>query len=147
MLEFEKGNRQDLVDQSKAEIEILLDYLPQQLSENEIFEIIKQTAVEVGANSIKDMAGVRPGRRSPTGGLDALGAGQHGLVRRDNPGGCYPGSAADPTEVPGRSPSPSGTASSRCWRKASNRPVLKHGPRSLTCVRAGGCEAHEAQVT
>ena len=58
MLEFEKGNRQDLVDQSKAEIEILLDYLPQQLSENEIFEIIKQTAVEVGANSIKDMGKV-----------------------------------------------------------------------------------------
>ena len=28
MLEFEKGNRQDLVDQSKAEIEILLNYLP-----------------------------------------------------------------------------------------------------------------------
>lgn len=64
MLEFEKGNRQDLVDQSKAEIEILLDYLPQQLSEDEIFEIIKQAAVEVGANSIKDMgkvmAAVRP---------------------------------------------------------------------------------------
>ena len=64
MLEFEKGNRQDLVDQYKAEIEILLDYLPQQLSEDEIFEIIKQAAVEVGANSIKDMgkvmAAVRP---------------------------------------------------------------------------------------
>ena len=51
MLEFEKGNRQDLVDQYKAEIEILLDYLPQQLNENEIFEIIKQTAVEVGGSS------------------------------------------------------------------------------------------------
>ena len=36
MLEFEKGNRQDLVDQNKAEIEILLNYLPQQLSEEEI---------------------------------------------------------------------------------------------------------------
>ncbi len=66
MLEFEKGNRQDLVDQSKAEIEILLDYLPQQLSEDEIFEIIKQTAVEVGANSIKDMGKVMTAVRPRT---------------------------------------------------------------------------------
>ena len=33
MLEFEKGNRQDLIDQNKCEIKILLGYLPQQLSE------------------------------------------------------------------------------------------------------------------
>jgi hypothetical protein len=42
---------------------------------------------------------------------------------------------------------PSGSAASRCWRKAFNRPVLKHGPRSLTCMRAGGWQTHEAQVT
>ncbi len=66
MLEFEKGNRQDLVDQSKAEIEILLDYLPQQLSEDEIFDIIKQTAIEVGANSIKDMGKVMSAVRPKT---------------------------------------------------------------------------------
>ncbi len=36
MLEFEKGNRQDLVDQCNTELEILLEYLPQQLSEEEI---------------------------------------------------------------------------------------------------------------
>ena len=67
MLEFEKGNRQDLVDQSKAEIEILLNYLPQQLSEEEIKDIIKQgeirqiieeSAIEAGASSIKDMGKV-----------------------------------------------------------------------------------------
>lgn len=33
MFEFEKGNRQDLVEDNKAEIKILLGYLPQQLSE------------------------------------------------------------------------------------------------------------------
>ncbi len=66
MLEFEKGNRQDLVDQNKAEIEILLDYLPQQLSEDEIFEIIKQAAIEVGANSIKDMGKVMSAVRPRT---------------------------------------------------------------------------------
>jgi uncharacterized protein YqeY len=58
MLEFEKGNRQDLVDQHKAEIEILLRYLPQQLGEEEIKQIVKESAEEVGANSIKDMGKV-----------------------------------------------------------------------------------------
>ncbi len=57
-LEFEKGNRQDLVDKSNEEIEILLGYLPQQLSEQEIIDIIQQAAVEMGANSIKDMGKV-----------------------------------------------------------------------------------------
>ena len=42
---------------------------------------------------------------------------------------------------------PSGTAASRCWQKTFNRPVLKHGPRSLTCMRVGGWKTHEAQVT
>ena len=53
--EFEKGNRQDLIDKANAEIEILLSYLPQQLSEDEIYEIVRVTATEVGANSMKDM--------------------------------------------------------------------------------------------
>jgi len=58
LVEFEKGNRQDLVDKCNAEIEILFEYLPQQLTEEEIFEIVRQAAVEVGANSIKDMGKV-----------------------------------------------------------------------------------------
>ncbi|HEY5575373.1 MAG TPA: GatB/YqeY domain-containing protein [Clostridiaceae bacterium] len=58
VLEFEKGNRQDLVDQTKAEIEILLNYLPQQLSESEISDIVRKTVDEMGANSMKDMKAV-----------------------------------------------------------------------------------------
>jgi hypothetical protein len=34
-------------------------------------------------------------------------------------------------------------ATSRCWRKAVNEPVLKHGPRSLTCTRVGGWKTHK----
>ena len=64
MLEFEKGNRQDLVDEAKAEIEILLGYLPQQLSEKEILQIVKETATQIGADNMKDMgklmSAVRP---------------------------------------------------------------------------------------
>lgn len=56
--DFEKGNRQDLVVQTNKEIEILLEYLPQQLTEEEIAEIIKGAVDEVGANSIKDMGKV-----------------------------------------------------------------------------------------
>jgi uncharacterized protein YqeY len=58
ILEFEKGNRQDLVDKNNAEIEILFEYLPQQLTEEEILVMIQEAAVEVGANSIKDMGRV-----------------------------------------------------------------------------------------
>lgn len=54
LVEFEKGNRQDLVDQCKAEIDILLKYLPQQLDEEEIRKIIIESAEQVGANSIKN---------------------------------------------------------------------------------------------
>ncbi|WP_138204759.1 GatB/YqeY domain-containing protein [Haloimpatiens lingqiaonensis] len=53
--EFKKGNRQDLVDDTEKEIQILMNYLPQQLTQEEIFKIIKASADEVGANSIKDM--------------------------------------------------------------------------------------------
>ncbi|GAA0126763.1 MULTISPECIES: GatB/YqeY domain-containing protein [Clostridium] len=53
--EFKNGNRQDLVDSTNAEIEILLDYLPQQLTEDEIRKIVVKSAEEIGANSIKDM--------------------------------------------------------------------------------------------
>ncbi|MDI6704792.1 MAG: GatB/YqeY domain-containing protein [Bacillota bacterium] len=56
--DFRKGNRQDLVEKNEREIEILQEYLPQQLSEEEIEEIVKQTINEVGANSIRDMGKV-----------------------------------------------------------------------------------------
>ncbi|WP_315116859.1 GatB/YqeY domain-containing protein [uncultured Clostridium sp.] len=55
ILEFKKGNRQDLVDESEEEIKILLSYLPQQLTEDEIVEIVRQAIEELGASSIKDM--------------------------------------------------------------------------------------------
>lgn len=58
LLEFERGNRQDLIDKTNAEIEILLGYLPQQLSEEEILQIIKEAALEVGASNIKEMGKV-----------------------------------------------------------------------------------------
>ena len=53
--DFNKGQRQDLVELTEKEISILLDYLPQQLTESELQEIVKEAIEEVGANSIKDL--------------------------------------------------------------------------------------------
>lgn len=53
--EFKKGNRQDLVDQTNDEIEILLKYLPGQLSDEELKEIIKKVIDENEITSMKDI--------------------------------------------------------------------------------------------
>ena len=45
--EFEKGGRQDLIDKTETEIKILSKYLPEQLSEEEIVNIINQVFEEV----------------------------------------------------------------------------------------------------
>ncbi|KOC47410.1 GatB/YqeY domain-containing protein [Clostridium botulinum] len=58
LVDFENGNRQDLVDEAKSEIEILLEYLPKQLTEDEIAEIVRQIICETGASSAKDMGKV-----------------------------------------------------------------------------------------
>lgn len=53
--EFAKGQRQDLVEQTEKEMEILLQYLPKQLTEDEIKEIVIETVKEVNASSMKDI--------------------------------------------------------------------------------------------
>ena len=53
--DFKKGQRQDLVELTEKEINILLDYLPQQLTESELEKIVKEAIEEVGANSVKDI--------------------------------------------------------------------------------------------
>ena len=53
--EFKKGNRQDLVDLTNLEMDILLEYLPKQLTQDEINEIVKETISEIGASSVKDI--------------------------------------------------------------------------------------------
>lgn len=54
-LEFQKGNRQDLVDLTNLEMDILLEYLPKQLTQDEVDVIVKDTISEIGANSVKDI--------------------------------------------------------------------------------------------
>ena len=56
--DYEKSGREDLIKQVKEEIEIISEYLPKQLTKDEIKEIVKQIIEEVGATSIKDMGRV-----------------------------------------------------------------------------------------
>lgn len=56
--EFENAGRSDLVEKAKAEIEVLSEYMPEQLSEEELLEIIKTTIAEVNAASKADMGKV-----------------------------------------------------------------------------------------
>jgi uncharacterized protein YqeY len=54
-VDFEKAGREDLVDQLTKELEVILEYLPQQLTEEEIKAIVQQTIVEVGVSSKAEM--------------------------------------------------------------------------------------------
>ena len=56
--DFEKAERQDLIDQTNKEIEILQNYLPRQLSKEEIKEELKKIIEDLGATSIKDMGNI-----------------------------------------------------------------------------------------
>jgi len=56
--DYEKSGRQDLIDALKKEIEILQEYLPQQLTEDELKEIVRQSIQETGACSAKDVGKV-----------------------------------------------------------------------------------------
>lgn len=58
LLEFKKAGREDLVDKLQSEIQILSAYLPEQLTEEELVDIIKQVISEVGATSKADMGKV-----------------------------------------------------------------------------------------
>ena len=53
--DFERAGREDLVEQMKGEIEIISQYLPEQLNEEEIKAIVMQTIQETGASSKADM--------------------------------------------------------------------------------------------
>jgi len=55
---FEKGRREDLAQKEKSELEILSKYLPEQLSEEKIRDIVKAAVEKTGASQIKDMGKV-----------------------------------------------------------------------------------------
>lgn len=56
--EFEQANREDLALKLRDEISVLEVYMPEQLSEEEVAEIVKETITEVNASSKADMGKV-----------------------------------------------------------------------------------------
>jgi len=55
---YQKNNRPDLAEKEQSEINVILSYLPAQLSDAEAAEAIKAAVAETGAASIKDMGKV-----------------------------------------------------------------------------------------
>lgn len=56
--DYEKSGRQELIDELKREIEVLIAYLPEQMSEAEIEEIVKDVIASTAASSMKDIGKV-----------------------------------------------------------------------------------------
>lgn len=56
--EFQKGGREDLVAKTQAEIDVLMPYMPAQLSEDEVRELVKAAVEQTGASTAKDMGKV-----------------------------------------------------------------------------------------
>mgnify|MGYP005771539185 CR=1 FL=1 len=53
--EFTKAGREDLVEQTQKEIDLLTTYMPEQLSEEEVLKEIDKAFQEVNPSSMKDM--------------------------------------------------------------------------------------------
>ena len=58
IVEFEKGNREDLIEKTNAEIKVLEKYMPEQLSEEEISKVIENAIAELNASGPSDMGKV-----------------------------------------------------------------------------------------
>ena len=58
ILEFEKGSRQDLIEKTNEEINILNVYMPEMMTEEEITLVVMDAISEVNATSVKDMGSV-----------------------------------------------------------------------------------------
>jgi len=57
---YRDNHRPELADKEEAELAVLQQYLPAQLSEDEVRTIVSQVILEVGASSLKDLGKVMP---------------------------------------------------------------------------------------
>ena len=56
--QFSQGGRTDLAEKEETEIQIIQEFMPSQMSDDEIGEEIEKAITEVGATSVKDMGKV-----------------------------------------------------------------------------------------
>lgn len=64
--DYEKSGRDDLIAELKAEMDVLMEYLPKQLTKEELTDIIKSIIDKLGASSIKDMGKVMAEAKAET---------------------------------------------------------------------------------
>lgn len=57
---FEKGGRAELVEQEKKELAIIQEYLPKQMSSDDVAKVIEQVVAETGAGAAADFGRVMP---------------------------------------------------------------------------------------
>lgn len=69
-----EGNRQDLADKEQSEIDVIMRFLPKQLSESEVEDAVKSVIASTGANSIKDMGKIMGALKSQYNGQMDFGA-------------------------------------------------------------------------
>ena len=67
LIDYEKSGREDLINQVKEEIFIISEYLPKELTREEIEQIVKKVIQETGASSMKDMGMVMKGAKEKIG--------------------------------------------------------------------------------
>ncbi|CUH66497.1 hypothetical protein TG4357_02456 [Thalassovita gelatinovora] len=69
--QYEEAGRLDLAEREQAEIEVIEDFLPRKLNEDEVAKAIDATISDVGANSIRDMGKIMGALKSKyTGQMD-----------------------------------------------------------------------------
>ncbi len=64
--DYEKSGRDDLIAELKAEMDVLMEYLPKQLTKDELEAIVKEIIEHLGASSIKDMGKVMAEAKAKT---------------------------------------------------------------------------------
>ncbi len=67
LVDYEKSGRQDLIENIREEINIIGEYLPKQLTKEELIPIIKEVINETAATSIKDMGKVMKATKEKVG--------------------------------------------------------------------------------
>lgn len=67
LADYEKSGRQDLIDNIKEEINIINEYLPKQLTKEELIPIIKEIITDTAATGMKDMGKVMKAAKEKVG--------------------------------------------------------------------------------
>ena len=66
--QFEQANRQELADKEKLEIVCIKEFMPEQMTDEEIFELVSKVVSDLNAESMKDMGKVMGALKSQTAG-------------------------------------------------------------------------------